>query len=337
MPTSLYDRHALSMDIHYEDHNEVPNCSTKQLDSVYSAAYTRRYGDGILGGAVASRTGRKHDKSFSTYFLLEGLYELSGSTSMYTSTKRKPRRRTPMQEMIQAEAERIARQFNVPVINVQRRRELITEAGRMEAMRHEMAHHIHAAQIAAKGIGNGDNKHGRNWRKIAGQVGCQPNDSICKRGKVDVRGIVGRIAVAAPVAAKRITREECVTKADWKRFITQEGLQELGRGASRATFALSDTEVIKYDYNHWVQCNSEAAAWETANEELRSMLGRVIASGDGWIVMERAKMTLGHMRMGAAETTISSDLRKATGIGDLHAANIGYFGRGIFKIIDYAL
>lgn len=119
----------------------------------------------------------------------------------------------------------------------------------------------------------------------------------------------------------------------------------LGQGASRDVYKLDATRVIKIerhvDANAWHginQCNRERAYWDNANEEQRKYLATILESGDGWVIMERAKNTLsGICNDKELSRTICTDFSRTIGMNDLHAHNIGYFGNGIFKIIDYAL
>lgn len=132
------------------------------------------------------------------------------------------------------------------------------------------------------------------------------------------------------------------TAAGWYAYAHKHGCTKLGQGASRKTYALDADRVIKIDYamlnqGGWQgQCNSEAARWQNASEEIRPFLAPVLESGDGWVIMARAKTVISTFGPEVSRT-ISHDLGTTTGIGDLHGGNIGYFGNGIFKIIDYAL
>lgn len=255
-----------------------------------------------------------------------------------------------MQSVIQAAADRIAARHRVAIVQV-RRFGGMPEEVRMEYMRHEMAHHIHAAKILAAGVkGAGDNAHGRVWRNIAVAVGCQPKDDNCPMKRVArnmprrvlAQAIMARnahVAVAAPI---QVEREVCVenpsTRAEWMQYAKVKGLRQLGQGASRTAYALDANWVIKVqthnvDGINGGQCAAEAKAWLSASAERKQYLATIREYGQGWCIMERAKMTL--EAFGGMTRTVSDDLRETTGIADLHSRNIGYFGGGKFKIIDY--
>ena len=143
--------------------------------------------------------------------------------------------------------------------------------------------------------------------------------------------------VAAPVADRFVVgKHSGWTKQDWLNRVKTQNLEELGRGAGRTVWALDAKRVIKIDTGGWEQCNSESLRWIRADAQTRTLLGEIYESGDGWIIMERARGVIRQFG-DLVTTTVSRDLRKATGFNDLHGNNIGYFGNGIFKILDYAL
>jgi len=256
-----------------------------------------------------------------------------------------------MQEVIQAAADKIADLHGIAHVQVQRFG-LLPEERRMEYMRHEMAHHIHAAHIKAAGVkGAGDNAHGRNWRNIAAQVGCQPKDDNCPMKRQARRmgnaalaqAIIARsnahVVVAAPVVQAPRFVENPQTRAEWVQYIAAKGLVKLGNGASRTAYALNATQIIKIstnEHDHWNQCEGEAKRWEMSTSEQRQYLATIYKHGKGWIVMERAQFVLRTCDENT-QHAVCHDMQVETRIGDLHSANIGYFGKGRFKILDYAL
>jgi hypothetical protein len=150
-------------------------------------------------------------------------------------------------------------------------------------------------------------------------------------------------AARGQAPAVRAEAEVPATAQGWYDYVHSHRCTKLGEGASRKAYALDATRVIKIDkaalgqndrFNG--QCASEVARWNTSSPEIRECLATLLDSGNGWVIMERAQSTL-HTFDGRTQDTISRDLGQATRIGDLHGANIGYFGKGRFKIIDYAL
>lgn len=148
---------------------------------------------------------------------------------------------------------------------------------------------------------------------------------------------INNVKPVAKVGAKRTCKE-------WNDFVHANGLRKLGEGVSRKVYALSETTVIKIDkgvlngFNDGfqAQCASEVNVWNNASEEQREYLAAIIDSGKGWIIAERALQTVSQM-LGEGGREIGHTLTTETGIRDLHIHNIGYFGKGRFKIIDYAL
>lgn len=153
----------------------------------------------------------------------------------------------------------------------------------------------------------------------------------CENHNAQVNRAARRVNVAAMPAIN--------TKAYWMRFAVDNALKELGRGASRTVYALDDSRVLKIEhalFGGQSQCENEAAAWKNADEKKRSYLAEVLESGSGWSIMERGRRTVFEMFAGGGRE-ISVALTHETGIVDLHAKNIAYFGAGKFKIIDYGL
>lgn len=149
---------------------------------------------------------------------------------------------------------------------------------------------------------------------------------------------VNRAARRANVAAMPAMN----TKAYWMRFAVDNALRELGRGASRTVYALDDNRVLKIEHALFggrSQCEHEANFYKNADENVRSYLAAVLESGSGWSIMERGKSTVREMfgRDAIACETLCTTIASEVRVGDLHAANIAYFGAGKFKIIDYGL
>jgi hypothetical protein len=144
-------------------------------------------------------------------------------------------------------------------------------------------------------------------------------------------------AIAHEVA-HNVANDLPATLDGWRAWAKDKLL--LGMGASRAVYAIDDKRVVKINSggNNWGDCASEAQYFNNADAETRECLATIYACGDGWLVMERAKSTL-HAFTNDPKTTstITSDLKSVVkNVGDLHPANIGYFGKGRFKVIDYA-
>ena len=136
------------------------------------------------------------------------------------------------------------------------------------------------------------------------------------------------------------------TKAGWLAYIKENGLEELGRGASRTCYALDSERVIKIEREnaYCEQSEPEVKVWRAATTG-RKYLTKVIDSGLGWTIMERATFVLAKMvdpySMEASQvgTDIANAFHSAEGIylSDLHPYNIGYFSDGQFKAIDYGI
>lgn len=129
------------------------------------------------------------------------------------------------------------------------------------------------------------------------------------------------------------------TLVEWEAYIQAKGLRMLGKGVSRKVYALDENRVIKITYRndfHEDACGKETAAWQCASDEQRQYLAAVLDSGKDWLIMERAKKVLESFG-NETSTIITQDLHETTGFRDLHSKNIGYFGAGRFKCIDYAV
>jgi hypothetical protein len=172
---------------------------------------------------------------------------------------------------------------------------------------------------------------------------------INRNAHVNVASVLRRAPVVnryeyAPVAQAPVVREAVEnpqTKEEWITYIAQKGLQELGRGASRKVYALDETRVIKIEYAPFAgqsQCENEVRFYNSATEAQKKVLAHIHESGRGWEIMERARNIIGKMGMGhEACRMIRHDLQTITNVRDLHENNIGYFGAGMFKILDYGL
>lgn len=123
-------------------------------------------------------------------------------------------------------------------------------------------------------------------------------------------------------------------------------LQMLGCGVSRTTYALSDTEVLKYAtdmYSHAGNNRSEHAAWENIEgSEYESCFARVYAiSADGrWMVSERLEGTAGDLGHRHGDTDTLEEMWNAASwfdISDLHDGNWGWREDGSAAILDYAM
>lgn len=129
------------------------------------------------------------------------------------------------------------------------------------------------------------------------------------------------------------------TKAYWIRYAVDNALEQLGQGASRTVYALDASRVLKIEhalFHGKSQCEIEANAWHNASEEKRAYLAAVLESGSGWSIMERGRKTV-YAMFGGGGDELCRAITRETGIVDLHAKNIAYFGCGKFKIIDYGL
>lgn len=135
---------------------------------------------------------------------------------------------------------------------------------------------------------------------------------------------------------------EPTTRDGWVAWVKDQGLVHLGAGASRDVYALDDVRVIKINYRapgmdrFGDQCENEYRVWAQATPEARQYLATIEGHGEGWTIMERAQFLLQAVD-GRTQDRIAQDLRKITGLRDLHPGNIGYFGGGRFKILDYGL
>lgn len=158
----------------------------------------------------------------------------------------------------------------------------------------------------------------------------------------------GRCRQNLGAAAKVELRVEAKVEKHWHDFNATEmhayahkmGWKKLGQGASRKVYDMGNNKVIKINYNvvqHGDQCKSEVKVWETASDKVKPYLAAIVDFGDGWTIMEKAESVAADMFDYELGYKIGRDLRKVTNIGDLHPHNIGYFGAGQFKIIDYAL
>lgn len=129
------------------------------------------------------------------------------------------------------------------------------------------------------------------------------------------------------------------TEYQWRSYVHRHNLQLLGKGASRNCFALTPTLVLKLNHNTSTfgdQCRIEAVVWESADPATRELLATIRAYGEGWIVMERAISTLKDFdETNDYKDTVEQSLTQETCYNDLHQGNIGYFGDGLFKVIDY--
>lgn len=125
----------------------------------------------------------------------------------------------------------------------------------------------------------------------------------------------------------------------WHLYIQELGLEELGAGSARIAYALNETQVIKVarDEYYVYQCNEEWAMWEASTPEVRQYLATIYDAGEGWCIMERATGTVDQLDLGHVKRDIISDLCEAAHIADGHGGNVGYFGNGRFKILDYGL
>lgn len=119
----------------------------------------------------------------------------------------------------------------------------------------------------------------------------------------------------------------------WLAYIADKQLDFLGDGVSRAVYALDSQRVVKVSKYGPGQSEHETKVWRRSDAHTRSMLARIYAAGDGWSIQERAICTLDDAYQ--IHGLLQDDLYEATGICDLHENNLGYFGFGRFKIIDY--
>lgn len=114
-------------------------------------------------------------------------------------------------------------------------------------------------------------------------------------------------------------------------------LETLGEGVSRTAYDLGDV-VLKVDLGSDFagNCASEVEAWERirGTDEER-YVGRIFASGNGWLIMEKATHTLGWGNHDAQADEVRYAL-ESIGIQDLHAQNLGYRPDGTLFALDYA-
>lgn len=197
-------------------------------------------------------------------------------------------------------------------------------------MNHQVTHHFEANAAAGRVVvacGKVVKGHS-SYRMDLGKVTC-PRCLRVRRHQ-DI--------VPAPVAMAPAVPQNPRTKADWAAYVAAKGLKLLGQGVSRRAYALDNNRVLKIEYGAGAfgqQCAAEVRCFQQASENVKPFLAAILDYGDGWTIMERAQCTL--REFGGQTDKISHDLSRQTRIGDLHAANIGYFGKGQFKILDYAL
>lgn len=118
------------------------------------------------------------------------------------------------------------------------------------------------------------------------------------------------------------------------------GWKKLGEGASRKCYDMGNGKVVKLNHNtirFGDQCAKEVRRWNNADANKRQYLAPILAHGNGWVIMEKAQGTAYELLRGDFAYQIGRELSQATGFNDLHPANLGYFGCGVFKILDYAL
>lgn len=141
------------------------------------------------------------------------------------------------------------------------------------------------------------------------------------------------------------------TRRGWLAYVERHKLQYLGSGVSRTVYALDAGRVLKlegdYPYNdaHADACRKEGDFYAESDTRARKFLAEVLAYGDGWLIMERAQKTLYDLiyrdRTFNYERgdRLTDKLRTTTGdtLSDLHPGNVGYFGKGVYKLIDYAV
>lgn len=154
------------------------------------------------------------------------------------------------------------------------------------------------------------------------------------------------VQVAAKVELK-VEVKDCKTAMDWYQFAKKNNLRKLGQGASRKCYDLGDGRVVKVNYHgnqigatdfrFGDQCAKEARVFANASEEKKVFLATILDSGDGWVIMEKARGIAPDFVSMEFASRIGEEITVATGIHDLHPYNIGYFGCGQFKILDYAL
>lgn len=117
-------------------------------------------------------------------------------------------------------------------------------------------------------------------------------------------------------------------------------LRRLGSGVSRDCFELDDETVLKIDRDRMGSyagsCATERAAWQRiCGTDAERYVARVLASGDGWLVMERVTDTYGFGNESDEYRELRSVLSRI-GIQDLHGANVGTLPDGRLVAIDYA-
>lgn len=123
-------------------------------------------------------------------------------------------------------------------------------------------------------------------------------------------------------------------------------LSRLGQGASRIAYRLDSETVLKVTYARCFagDCGTEVEVWETAPSYEKKYLAKILAHGNGWLVMERVccvgdfcedcwdgdgyawREAVGEME----------DALGAMGVGDLHNGNYGTTSDGRVVAIDYA-
>lgn len=124
------------------------------------------------------------------------------------------------------------------------------------------------------------------------------------------------------------------------KWVHTKGFKKLGQGASRKCYDMGNGKVVKINHNtvrFGDQCAKEVRVWKNSDEKTRQYLAPILEWGEGWVIMEKAQDTAEHLVNIAFGYQIGREIMQATMIRDLHPANIGYFGCGVFKVLDYAL